>query len=215
MGLYEIVRLGRFTQQPCPHDVRGTFALVFSEVRDLDLARRVECMLQGTHHNAVRALEACQHQLGNVLLMFALGETAIGHEHRVAGVIVPGMKIAQRRVGEIGNGERLATAVVTIDGVGKQRRVQMMIELRERRAHRALHLVVDHAVELERQRAILGRVGQFQTPALLREIERIEIRKEHRVEINLEQVVEILAILRGKRIGGAVAAGEGVHESVQ
>ena len=114
-------------------------------------------------------------------LMLALGEAAIGHEHRVAGVIVAGVKIAQGNMAESGNGERLTTAVVTVDGVGKYRRMQVMVELRERRAHGALHLVINHTVEFKRRTAILGSIGHFQTPALLREIERIEIREEHRV----------------------------------
>ena len=40
--------------------------------------------------------------------------------------------------------------------------------------------------------------------ALLGEIQRVEIGEKHRVEINVEQVVEILKVARGKRVGGPV-----------
>ena len=35
------------------------------------------------------------------------------------------------------------------------------------------------------------------------------------VEVHVEQVVKVLAILAGKRIGGPVRTGESVHEGIQ
>ena len=49
----------------------------------------------------------------------------------------------------------------------------------------------------------------------LGEIERIETRCEDRVEIYAQQIVEILSVLGGERIGGPVARRERVHERVE
>src|SRR5690606_15856144 len=50
--------------------------------------------------------------------------------------------------------------------------------------------------------------------AFLGEVEFVEVGEEHRVEVDLEQVVEVLAVLAGEGVGRPVAAGEGVHEGV-
>jgi len=47
-------------------------------------------------------------------------------------------------------------------------------------------------------------------PALLREGVRREKRMEHRVEIDVDEIVEVLQVLAGDRVAGLIRKGEGV-----
>ena len=49
----------------------------------------------------------------------------------------------------------------------------------------------------------------------LREIQRVQPREEHRIQIHIQQVAEILAVLGGEGVGGPVRTGEGVHKGVE
>jgi len=50
---------------------------------------------------------------------------------------------------------------------------------------------------------------------LLQEVQLVEAGEEDRVEVDVEQVVEILAVAAGEGVGGPVGGGEGVHEGVE
>jgi len=146
-------------------------------------------------------------------LVLCRGEAAVGHEHRIRRVIMPGVEIGQRGVREFGDDQRIAATVVAVNGVRQQRRVQVLPELRYRRTHRAFHLVVDDAVVVEA--GAVSIVRQLHPPAFLGEIERMQARKEHRIEVHAEQVVEVLPILGCERVSSAVGTREGVHIGVQ
>jgi hypothetical protein len=51
--------------------------------------------------------------------------------------------------------------------------------------------------------------------SLLGEVQGVQAWEEHRIHVDLEQIVEVLSIARGEGVRGPVAAGEGVHEGVQ
>ena len=51
--------------------------------------------------------------------------------------------------------------------------------------------------------------------AFLGEIELIQAGKEHRIQVNVEQVVEIFPVLAGKGVGSPVRAGESIHKRVE
>lgn len=106
---------------------------------------------------------------------------------------------------------RIAAGIVVIGGGREQVLVQRLIEDAVRRAQRALHLVEHHT--LVNQRLAICR--RLDANALLGEIERMDVRKKHRIQIHLQEVVEILAVLAGKRIRRPVAGREGIHEGVE
>ncbi len=117
-------------------------------------------------------------------------------------------------VGERGNRLGIAAAVVMIGGGRKQPALQLLTEPLHRRTQRALHLVEHHAFEQQLRIRIVG-PGEFQPVAFLGEIAFVQQGEERRVQIDIQQIVEILFVLTGERVGGPIAAGEGVHEGVE
>eukprot|EP00967_Tisochrysis_lutea_P133108 scaffold233077_cov28-Tisochrysis_lutea.AAC.4 len=78
---------------------------------------------------------------------------------------------------------------------------------------RTLHLVEDYALVRERLRRVLELV----VPPLLRKDSRVALgaRREDRVEIDVDEVVEILCVERGYGVARAVGVGEGVEERLE
>ncbi len=122
-----------------------------------------------------------------------------------------GVEAFQRSVSQARNFRWVSAAVVGIDRVGKKSSMQMLPELGQRGTHRTLHLVVNHTVVAEPLRTVVA----FQPPPLLRKVKLVQVRKEHRIQIDRQQVFKILLVLGCKRIGSCVAAGESVHVGVQ
>ncbi len=129
-------------------------------------------------------------------------------------MVVAGVKGLELLVAEIENGFGVAAAVVVIGGGRKQPALQRQPQALHRRAERAFHFVEHHALERQFRIRIVG-VGEFQPVAFLGEIPFVQQRKKGRVQINIQQVVEILFVLTGEGVGGPIAAGEGVHEGVE
>src|SRR5690606_35194673 len=138
----------------------------------------------------------------------------IGHEYSVAGMVVSLVEGLQFFVAEIGNVLRFAATVVMVGGGGEQVATEGMPEYRVRGTHGAFHLIEDHTLELQVAGGVV-RLGKLQPMALLGEVQLVQAREEHGVQVDLEQVVEVLPVLAGEGVGGPVAAGEGVHEGVQ
>ena len=124
------------------------------------------------------------------------------------------VKRHQLLIAQLGNFSRFTTAVVVIGGGREQVGADALPQLGNGRRHGAFHLVVDHTFEFQCRVPIL-RVFQLQTMAFLGEIQRVQAREEHRIQIHIQQVVEVFVVLGSKRVGSPVAAGHGVHEGIQ
>ncbi len=101
-----------------------------------------------------------------------------------------------------------------IQSVGRIREKRLLGKLREHAVRRridSLHLVIDNP--FDRKRAI--GIVKFVMPSFLLEYERGEPRIENRIQVNVDQVVEILDVLAGDRIAGLVGVSEGVEKSLQ
>ena len=162
----------------------------------------------------VEPLEARERALLEAGVELRYRDVAVAHEHRVAGVVMAAVEIDQTLVAQVRDVLRVTAAVVVVGGAGEEVLGQRLPEQARDAAHRAFHLVVDHAFEFERARGVFG-ICELEAMAFLREVHRVEPREEHRVEVHIEQVEEILAVLAREGIGRPVAAGEGVHEGVQ
>src|SRR5262249_14387014 len=101
---------------------------------------------------------------------------------------------------EIRNVPRVAAALAAVGRVGKQGALRQVGEQAIRRRIGALHLVEHDALEGKRRVDALKLV----MPALLREHLRGEARMEYRIQIDVDQIVEIREVLARERIGGAV-----------
>ena len=138
---------------------------------------------------------------------------AEGEEYRVAGVVVLGVEVPQFLVAQVGNVLRV-TAAVEVVGVGwKQLVAQPVPKDRRGRGHGPLHFVEHDAFKHQRLRAVV--VLKLDPVSFLRKVERVQSREKHGIEVDIEQVAEILSVLRGERIGGPVRAGERVHKRIQ
>ncbi len=120
------------------------------------------------------------------------------------------MEALEIGVAQIGDGLGVAARVHAIGVVGIERLLAELAEHRGGRGIGALHLVEHDALERERHLRAVGLV----VPAFLPEGVLRDQREEHRVEIDVDEIVEVLEVLAGDRIGGLVRKGHGVEEGV-
>ena len=177
------------------------------------LNRRSERRLERNLDLSIQCLKTLQHRRLKNLLMCLCRHVAEGQENRVAGVIVLGIEVPQLLIGEVGYVLRVAAAIKVIGVRRKQLVTESIPQNRGRGGHRALHFIEHHALKYQRLAAVV--VLELNPVPLLREIEGVQSREKHRVQIHIQQVAEILSVLRGEGVGRPVRAGEGVHERVQ
>ena len=133
------------------------------------------------------------------------------------------VRVQELLVGERGNRARIATALVCIGGVGIEHGVDGIVQHAHGVGQRTLHLVEHHAVIAQRALAqargaalALGALRQVQlvVPALLLKNGWLGIdgRVEHRVQVHVHQVVQILLVGGGNGVDGLVGVGHGVEE---
>ena len=135
------------------------------------------------------------------------------------------VRVQELLVGERGNRARVAAALVRIGGVGIERGVDGVVQHAHGVGQRALHLVEHYAViaqcALAQARGaavtrVLGALRQVQlvVPALLLKNGGLGIdgRVEHRVQVHVHQVVQILLVGGRNGVDGLVGVGHGVEE---
>ena len=216
LRLEQLLQIGALSQQPAHHQVGlalGT-ALVVAGVGALDAQGRLQALLRGHANGFLQGLEAAQGAALEYLLVLGRGNVAEGHENGVAGVVVAAVEGHQLLVAEVGDMRRVAAAVVVVGRGGEQLLAQFVPQHRGDGTHGALHLVEDHTLEYQVAVRIV-RLGKLDPVPLLGEVQRIQPREEHRVQVDIQQVIEVLAVLAGKGIGSPVGTGKGIHESVQ
>ena len=147
---------------------------------------------------------------------------------RVGRIVMARVRVQELLVGERRNRARIAAALVRIGGVGVERGVDGVIQHAHGVGQRALHLVEHHAVIAQRARVqVLGagltgvalavlalRQVQLVVPAFLLKNGRLGVdgRVEHRVQVHIHQVVQILLIGGGDGVDGLIGVGHGVEE---
>ena len=143
----------------------------------------------------------------------------------VGRIVVARMRVQELLVGERGNRARVAAAFVRIGGVGIERGIDGVVQHAHGVGQRALHLVEHHAVIAQRALAqargaavafALGALRQVQlvVPALLLKNGGLGVdgRVEHRVQVHVHQVIQILFVGGGDGVDGLVGVGHGVEE---
>ena len=135
------------------------------------------------------------------------------------------VRIQELLVGERGNRARVTAALMRIGGVGIERGVNSIVQHAHGVGQCALHLIEHHAVIAQRALAqargaavalALDALRQVQlvVPALLLKNGGLGIdgRVEHRVQVHVHQVVQILLVGGGNGVDGLVGVGHGVEE---
>ena len=152
-------------------------------------------------------------------------QVAVERDVGVGRIVVARVRVQELLVGEPGNRARVAAALVRIGGVGIERGVDGVVQHAHGIGQRALHLVEHHAVIAQCALAqaggaavalVLGALRQVQlvVPALLLKNGGLGIdgRVEHRVQVHVHQVVQVLLVGGGNGIDGLVGVGHGVEE---
>mmetsp|Transcript_48412 Transcript_48412/g.83155 ORF Transcript_48412/g.83155 Transcript_48412/m.83155 type:complete len:1015 (-) Transcript_48412:588-3632(-) len=131
----------------------------------------------------------------------------------VGRVVVLGVEALEVLEGQVWDGLGVPARVHRILVVREQRLLAGAAHERVRVAVHALHLVVHHALVGQRRLGAL----RLQVPPLLLEHQGVlhSAGKEHRVQVHVDQVVEVLRVLAGHRVAGAVRVGERVQEGLQ
>ena len=139
------------------------------------------------------------------------GQVAEGVEACVRRVVVRGVEGAQALPRQLRDRRRLAARVVVVGRRRVERRRERAGVPRALRAHRALHLVVHDALALKRRRWVIGPL-ELEPVALLTEVGLSEQRKEGSIQVDAEQVMIVLGVLRRERVHRVVARGHRVHK---
>jgi len=124
-------------------------------------------------------------------------------------VIIP-VKGDEVLVGERRDDLGIAAGIHAVGGIGEQQPLGEFGQHAVRRGVDALHFVVDHPAPAEFAVCV-----PLVVPALLKEDLPGNAGKEHGVEIDVDQVVEIPEVGGRHRIAGLVGIGEGIEEGVQ
>ena len=152
-------------------------------------------------------------------------QVAVERNVGVGRIVVARVRVQELLVGERGNRARVAAALVRIGGVGIEHGVDGVVQHAHGVGQRALHLVEHYAVIAQRALAqargaaavlALGALRQVQLvmPALLLKNGGLGVdgRVEHRVQVHVHQVVQILLVGGGNGVDGLVGVGHGVEE---
>ena len=188
-------------------------------VRGFAIARRIglgqmpgggETLLQPHRRIDLDAVELAKIAFKNVQPLGRI-VVAIEHDPGVGRMIVARVEILEIRVGEVRNLRRIAARVHPIGGVRVKRLLGDLAEDGGGRRIGPLHLVEHHTLVGERP---LRRV-ELVMPAFLPEGVFRDQRKQHRIEIHINEVVKVLQVLARHRIGGLVRKCHGVEEGVE
>mmetsp|Transcript_56405 Transcript_56405/g.155014 ORF Transcript_56405/g.155014 Transcript_56405/m.155014 type:complete len:276 (+) Transcript_56405:288-1115(+) len=129
---------------------------------------------------------------------------------RVVEGVVEASELVERERRDDG---RVAARVDRVRVVGEGRLLRRAVHARLGRRVHALHLVEHDSLVHERRRRVLKLV----VPPLLRQDCRVLLgaRVQHGVKVHVDKVVEVLGVLRGDGVAGAVGVGERVEERLQ
>ena len=136
---------------------------------------------------------------------------AVEVNKRVRRVIVLGVELLELLIGQVGDASRVAARIDAIGVIGEERLLRVTAQQIIGRRVSALHLVEHNALEAKR---LVG-TFEFVMPAFLLEYLRRDARVEHRVEVNIDEVVEVLQVLAGDGVTRFVGVSEGIQEGVQ
>ncbi len=136
---------------------------------------------------------------------------AIEENERVGRVVVRLPKVAEVFVGEVGDVCGVAARVHAVDVLGEQRLDDDLGEIIIGRGICALHFVEDHTFIRQRR----GRVFDLVVPAFLHESLFAEDGIEDRVDVDIDEVVEIFFVLAGDGVASFIRECEGIDESCQ
>ena len=191
------------------HAVPRLARFLGTRIGTYQLPRRVEPGLQphfGVNLDALKLAEICV-QDGQALIRRVVARK---ERPRIGGVIVNLMKALELLVGEVRDRLGVTARALAISRVRIERALRQIAHHRIGGRKRTLHLIEHDALVDQRRRAIIELI----VPAFLPENVFGQQRKEHRVEIHIDQVVEILEVLAGHRISGLVRKGHGVEERI-
>ena len=129
----------------------------------------------------------------------------------VARVVVTSVELLQVVPGQVGDVLRIATRHVRVGQSWEQRLADRAVDGRAWRGERALHLVEHDALVSEAAVRVGGVLELEADPLLLERVLR-QLWEEGRVQVHVEEVLEILRVPCAEQVHRPVGAGERIHE---
>ena len=138
---------------------------------------------------------------------------AVQDDVGIGRMIVARMERAELVEAKLRDHRRITAGLVRVAGIREEGVHDVALEHRLRVREDTLHLVVDDAVIAKR----ILLVHHLIVPALLLEDTRIldAVRMEHRVEVDIHQMLEVLLVAGGNRIHGLIRIRHRVQEGVE
>ena len=144
-----------------------------------------------------------------------LGHITVSIQENVTirGMIIAAMEIQKLLTGQIRNKLRVSAGLIGIGGIRVKGVQNLPLQYALRGGKRALHLIVDHAVQS--QVAVLA--VHLVMPALLAEnfFFIIDIRVKYRVHVDMNQILKIFIIAAGNGVHRLIRICHGVQEGIQ
>ena len=132
-------------------------------------------------------------------------------EARIGWMVVFSMKGLELLESELDDVLRVAARIQSVGVVGKERLLGVFGEHIVRRRVGAFHFIEDHALVDEGP----FRIVQFQVPPFLLKDEWGNAGIEDRIEVDIDEIVEVLDVLTGYRVAGLVGIGEGIEKGLE
>ena len=205
-------RVGHFGQRPVDvdHTLARQVGFAVGAKGDAQLPRAGKGRVQ-RHHRVDRiGVERVQHLRQDAQPLFRI-VVAVEEDLRVGGVVVCLVERHELLVGELRDHRRVAAGVQPVGVVREEPLAGRAAQDRVRRRVDALHLVEDDATIGQR----CVRRFQLVVPTFLAQVVRRDERVKDRVQVDLDQVVEVLQVGARHRVGRLVGRGEGVEKGVQ
>ena len=130
----------------------------------------------------------------------------------IGRVVISSVKIQELLIGQIRNALGISARIHAVGGIRKQGIHDLSLQHIIRRGIGPLHLIVDDAVDHDR----IIRVLDLITPAFLAEdhLISVDVRVEHRIQIDVHQIPEVLVVAACHREHGLVRIGHGIEKCI-
>jgi len=206
-----LLDIDRLRQQPAHRDHAAPLSGLFpGVVAHRSPARRGEARLERDGIVDLDALETGDEGVDQAQALLRV-VVPIEPDAGIGGMVVGIVEGLELLIGQVGHDHRVTTGVEAVRPVGQDVLLSVAAQQVIRRGVRALHLVEDDAPV--GQRAI--RRFQLVVPAFLLERLLADAGEEDRIQVDIDQVVEVLEVGAGDRVAGHVRVGHGVEKSVE
>ena len=204
---------GAVVEQPVDlHEGLLLLVALSGDVRRDNATRLVEERLGADDRVHLLAIELGEETVENLQAILDV-VVAVEPHARVGGVVELAVEILELLEGQVGDDAGVAARVDTVGVIREERLLRLTREHGVGGGVHALHLVEHDALEGH----LAVRIVELVVPALLEEglLVGHAARVEHRVQVHVDEVLEILEVAGRHGVARAIGVGHGVEEGVE